>query len=104
EGEPVRVRILRIDEGEMKIGLSSVDEEGQPLPAPAPLPPSEEKAEPVEASAEEAVLSTEASASPVSVEHPEPAAAVEAVEAVEAAGEAETAEAAPKKKRTRKKA
>src|SRR6266550_3469251 len=35
EGEPVSVRILRIDETEMKIGLSGMDEAGQPLPAPA---------------------------------------------------------------------
>ena len=101
EGEPVRVRILRIDEGEMKIGLSSVDEEGQPLPAPAPLPPSEEKAEPVEASAEEAVASTQSSATPVSAEAEAPA---PVAETVEAAADGETAEAPPKKKRTRKKA
>jgi small subunit ribosomal protein S1 len=101
EGEPVRVRVLRIDEGEMKIGLSSVDEEGQPLPAPAPLPPSEEKAEPVEASAEEAVASTQSSATPVSAEAEEPA---PVAETVEAAADGEAAEAAPKKKRTRKKA
>src|SRR6266705_2356942 len=31
EGESVRVRILRIDETEMKIGLSGVDEAGQPI-------------------------------------------------------------------------
>jgi small subunit ribosomal protein S1 len=87
EGEPVRVRILRIDEGEMKIGLSGVDEGGQALPAPAAVAPSAEP-EPaaVSASAEESA--------------PAPA----AVEAGEAPAEAEIEEAAPKKRRTRKKA
>jgi small subunit ribosomal protein S1 len=95
EGEPVRVRILRIDEGEMKIGLSGVDEGGQPLPAPAPVAVAvavaEEPAEAVTAPAEVA--------QPAAVEEP-----VEAVEPVEAAAESGTEEAAPKKRRTRKKA
>ena len=42
EGDPVRARILRIEDADMKVGLSSVDVEGQPQPAPAPLPPSAE--------------------------------------------------------------
>src|SRR6266542_2122640 len=78
EGEPVRVRILRIDEAEMKIGLSGVDEGGQPLAA---------------AAAPESVTP------PVSAETSEttPSAAEPRAEAV---GE----EPAPKKRRTRKKA
>jgi small subunit ribosomal protein S1 len=79
EGEPVRVRILRIDETEMKIGLSGVDEAGQPLAAAAPV---EAAVEPVSAEAADAA----------------PSAAPEV--AAEAAGE----EPAPKKRRTRKKA
>ena len=100
EGEPVRVRILRIDEGEMKIGLSGVDEGGQPLPAPAPA--AQEPAEPVTASAQEA------EAPPAAVQEPAeavaPAEVVAPAEAVEAAVDAGTEEAAPKKRRTRKKA
>jgi small subunit ribosomal protein S1 len=100
EGEPVRVRILRIDEGEMKIGLSGVDEGGQPLPAPARA--AEEPAEPVTASAQEA------EAPPAAVQEPaeaaEPVEAVAQAEAVEAAVDVGTEEAAPKKRRTRKKA
>ena len=80
EGEAVRVRILRIDEAEMKIGLSGMDEAGQPLGAAAP---SEAAAEPVSAEA------TTAEAAPSGT--PEVAA--------EAAGQ----EPAPKKRRTRKK-
>jgi hypothetical protein len=95
EGEPVRVRILRIDEGEMKIGLSGVDEGGQPLPAPAPVPAAataaEEPAEAVAVAAEEAP--------PAGVQEP-----AGSVEPVEAAAESGTEEAAPKKRRTRKKA
>src|SRR6476620_7492111 len=83
EGAPVRVRILRIDEGEMKIGLSGVDEGGQALPAPAPIAPS---AEPEPAA--------------VSASAEEPAPPPEAAEPGEAAAEAETEEAAPKKRRT----
>jgi hypothetical protein len=73
------VRILRIDETEMKIGLSGVDEAGQPLPAAAP---------------------SEAAAEPVSVEAAEAAPTGTPEVATEAAGE----EPAPKKRRTRKKA
>jgi len=79
EGESVRVRILRIDETEMKIGLSGMDEAGQPLAAAAT---SEAAAEPASAEAADAA----------------PSAAPEV--AAEAAGE----EPAPKKRRTRKKA
>jgi small subunit ribosomal protein S1 len=79
EGEPVRVRILRIDETEMKIGLSGVDEAGQPLPAAAP---------------------SEAAPEPVSVETAEAAPSGTPEVAAKAAGE----EPAPKKRRTRKKA
>ena len=81
EGEPVSVRILRIDETEMKIGLSGMDEAGQPLPAPA----RPEAA--VEAAAEIA-------------ETTEPAPAPTPEVAAESAAE----EPAPKKRRTRKKA
>ena len=110
EGEPVRVRILRIDEGEMKIGLSGVDEGGQPLPAAAPT--AEEPALP--AAAEPGTASAQvAEAPPASAEAPPVAPEAEAVapaevvapaEAVEAAVDAGTEEAAPKKRRTRKKA
>ncbi|HVG37012.1 MAG TPA: S1 RNA-binding domain-containing protein, partial [Thermoplasmata archaeon] len=79
EGEPVRVRILRIDETEMKIGLSGVDEAGQPLAAATP---SEAAAEPVSAEAADAAPSG----------------------APEVAAEATGEEPAPKKRRTRKKA
>ena len=90
-----KITILRIDEGEMKIGLSGVDEGGQPLPTPAPAEP----AEPVTASAQEA------EAPPAAVQEPaEPAEAVAHAQAVEAAVDVGTEEAAPKKRRTRKKA
>jgi small subunit ribosomal protein S1 len=98
EGEPVRVRILRIDEGEMKIGLSGVDEGGQPLPAPAPLP----AAAPAAEEPAQAVSAAALEAPPAAVqESAEPA---QPVEPVEAAAESGTEEAAPKKRRTRKKA
>jgi small subunit ribosomal protein S1 len=87
EGAPVRVRILRIDEGEMKIGLSGVDEGGQALPAPAPV-----------------VTTAEAEPAAVSASAEEPAPTPEAAEPGETAAEAEIEEAAPKKRRTRKKA
>jgi transcriptional accessory protein Tex/SPT6 len=87
ESAPVRVRILRIDEGEMKIGLSGVDEAGQALPAPAPV-----------------AATAEAEPAAVSASAEEPAPTPEAAEPGEAAAEAETEEAAPKKRRTRKKA
>ncbi|HEV8231757.1 MAG TPA: S1 RNA-binding domain-containing protein, partial [Thermoanaerobaculia bacterium] len=75
EGDAIRVRILRIDEGEMKIGLSGLDDAGQPLGA----------APPVEAAA------SEATAAPIEAPPPTPA------------ENAET-EPAPKKRRSRKKA
>ncbi|HEU5249921.1 MAG TPA: 30S ribosomal protein S1 [Thermoanaerobaculia bacterium] len=78
EGDPIRVRILRIDEAEMKIGLSGLDEAGQPLGA----------AEPV------------AAAAPSPQAEPEPAVEPAPAES----GESGEAEAAPKKRRTRKKA
>jgi small subunit ribosomal protein S1 len=89
EGETIRVRILRIDEGEMKVGLSGVDEAGQPLPA---APPAEAR---VETAAVEAVETP----APVEAAPPAPAESTEAA----AAGEADDTAAAPKKKRTRKK-
>jgi small subunit ribosomal protein S1 len=78
EGDPIRVRILRIDEGEMKIGLSGVDEGGQPLGAP-------------EASATPAETPSEPEAESASVPQSD-------------AGESVEGEAAPKKRRVRKKA
>src|SRR5437762_1207155 len=81
EGEPVSVRILRIDETEMKIGLSGMDEAGQPLSAPARPEP-----------AVEAAVETGETAEPAPPPTPEVAA--------ESAAE----EPAPKKRRTRKKA
>src|SRR5438874_1617896 len=81
EGEPVSVRILRIDETEMKIGLSGMDEAGQPLSAPARPEP-----------AVEAAVETGETAEPAPPPTPEVAA--------ESAAE----EPAPKKRRTRKQA
>jgi small subunit ribosomal protein S1 len=75
EGDAIRVRILRIDEGEMKIGLSGLDDAGQPLGAAAPM----------EAAA------SEATAAPIEAAPPTPA------------ENAET-EPTPKKRRSRKKA
>jgi small subunit ribosomal protein S1 len=87
EGETIPVRILRIDEQEMKVGLSGVDEAGQPLPA---VPPAEARSEaaPLEAAETAAAVET---APPAPPEVTEPG-----------AGEPEPV-AAPKKKRTRKK-
>ncbi|HEY6065398.1 MAG TPA: S1 RNA-binding domain-containing protein, partial [Thermoanaerobaculia bacterium] len=90
EGDPIRVRILRIDDGEMKIGLSGLDEAGQPLPAAPRETAAEGTAEPVAQAAE---AETPAPAPEVA---PEPAAATVGEEAVEG-------EAAPKKRRARKK-
>ena len=82
EGDPIRVRILRIDDGEMKVGLSGLDDAGQPLGTPeaAAAPPPE--------AAPEAV--------------PEAPAAAAAAATPEAAEVAEV-EDVPKKRRTRKK-
>ncbi|HVE66020.1 MAG TPA: S1 RNA-binding domain-containing protein, partial [Thermoanaerobaculia bacterium] len=101
EGEAVRVRILRIDDGEMKVGLSGLDEAGQALPPATPAA----EGEAVPAARDETAAPAEASAAP------EPAGAVEAApaeaapeaEATPTAGEGDEAAAAPKKKRTRKK-
>ena len=110
EGEPIRVRILRIDEGEMKVGLSGLDDAGQALPPAAPLPEGET------ATASAATESVDASP-PAPAESALTAAPVEASAATEAASPVEAAPSAvefpsaetddtaapPKKKRTRKK-
>jgi small subunit ribosomal protein S1 len=96
EGDPIRVRILRIDEGDMKIGLSGLDDAGQPLGAPDGSALASESAPAVAEAAPEAVAAPEAIEEP-----PAPAPAVaETTPSVEG-GEAESA---PKKRRTRKKA
>ncbi|HSE63103.1 MAG TPA: 30S ribosomal protein S1 [Thermoanaerobaculia bacterium] len=92
EGDAIRVRILRIDDGEMKVGLSGLDDAGQPLGAPeasAAPPP-------------EAVPEAVAEAVPEVVPEAVPEAPVAAAAAPEAAEPAEVEEA-PKKRRTRKK-
>jgi hypothetical protein len=94
EGDPIRVRILRIDDGEMKIGLSGVDEGGQPLEAvPATATAQGMPEAPAETAPEAAapVLAGETEAEPAAAEPSKPAAD---------AGEAESA---PKKRRARKK-
>ena len=92
EGDPVRARILRIEDAEMKVGLSGQNvEAGAPAEAPAATAASE---------------ATEAAGSPEAVaEAPaaEPAGAVAAEAAPEAAPAGEP-EPAVKKKRVRKKA
>ncbi|MEP6800367.1 MAG: S1 RNA-binding domain-containing protein, partial [Acidobacteriota bacterium] len=96
EGDPLRARILRIEDAEMKVGLSGQGvepappaAEGQAQPAPAP-----------EVQASSSQPAPEASAAP-----PPPETSPEAP-AVAAAAPAETVEGegAVKKKRTRKKA
>ena len=92
EGETIRVRILRIDDSEMKVGLSGLDEAGQALPAAAPVAAESEAAKgaaeevpaPVAAAADSRAPGLSEAASP-------------------AASEGEDTAAAPKKKRTRKK-
>jgi predicted RNA-binding protein with RPS1 domain len=85
EGDPVRARILRIDDAEMKVGLSALNVE-PPASAPAPAE-----------SAPEPVASAEAAPEPA------PRAAPEAAPAeTPAEGEAE-GETTAKKKRARKK-
>jgi small subunit ribosomal protein S1 len=88
EGDAIRVRILRIDDGEMKVGLSGLDDAGQPLGAPeaSAAPPPEAVPEAVAEAVPEAV----------------PEAPVAAAAAPEGAEPAEVEEA-PKKRRTRKK-
>ena len=92
EGETIRVRILRIDDSEMKVGLSGLDEAGQALPAAAP----------VAAESEAAPAAPEEVSAPVAAA-PETAAPASAEAASSAAAEGEETAAAPKKKRTRKK-
>jgi small subunit ribosomal protein S1 len=91
EGETIRVRILRIDEAEMKVGLSGMDDAGEALPASEPPSPEGESAP---------VASREASAPVEAAKAPE---AASAVEAPPSPAEADDTAAAPKKKRTRKK-
>ena len=94
EGDPIRVRILRIDDGEMKIGLSGVDEGGQPLEAvPAMAAAQGTPVAPAETAAEAAAP----------VEALETAAEPAAAEPSKQAAEAGEAESAPKKRRARKK-
>jgi small subunit ribosomal protein S1 len=94
EGDPIRVRILRIDDGEMKIGLSGVDEGGQPLEAgPAMAPPQEAPEAPAETAPE--------AAAPAGAR--ETAAETSAAEPSKQAAEAGETESAPKKRRARKK-
>src|SRR5687768_9198672 len=97
EGETVRVRILRIDEGEMKVGLSGLDDAGQPLPRAAAAP-AEGEAATVEGAETSPPVEAAAPSSPP-VEAPEAGAAVEAAPPPEG----DQVAAAPKKKRTRKK-
>jgi small subunit ribosomal protein S1 len=87
EGETIRVRILRIDDSEMKVGLSGLDEAGERLPAAPPAEIPSEAPPAVAAVGEEAPAPVEA--------------AVETVPP--ASDEGEDTAAAPKKKRTRKK-
>ena len=92
EGDPIRVRILRIDEAEMKVGLSGVDEGGQPLEA-APAASAGEAAP--QASAE-----TAAEAGAPAEQPSAPTIETPAAQGGEEGGEGE---AAPKKRRARKK-
>jgi small subunit ribosomal protein S1 len=84
EGDAIRVRILRIDDGEMKVGLSGLDDAGQPLGAP------------------EASAAPPPEAVPEAVPEAIPEAPVAAAAAPEGAEPAQV-EDAPKKRRTRKK-
>jgi small subunit ribosomal protein S1 len=96
EGEAIRVRILRIDDGEMKVGLSGLDDAGQPLGAPeaSAAPPPEAVSEAVSEAVPEAVPEAAPEAVPEA-----PAAAAAAPEGAEPAEVGD----APKKRRTRKK-
>jgi len=94
EGDTIRARILRIDEGEMKIGLSGLDEGGQPLGAAAsPAPAAGE-------------VSADAGTAPPALaqEPPAEAPATAAAAPTETPAAGEEAAAAPKKRRSRKKA
>ena len=99
EGETIRVRILRIDDSEMKVGLSGLDEAGQALPAAAPVA-AESEAAPV---AGEATKGAAGDVPAPVAAAPETAAPAPAEAASPAASEGEDTAAAPKKKRTRKK-
>ena len=92
EGDPIRVRILRIDDAEMKIGLSGLDDAGQPL------------GEPAASAAPGAEVAAEAATEPAAESSAAPATAEASAAPVEATPEAGEGEAAPKKRRTRKKA
>jgi small subunit ribosomal protein S1 len=122
EGDPIRVRILRIDEGEMKVGLSGLDEAGQPLGAPSTAEAAAASDAVTTGAAAGAVTSEAASdaattevasgaaTTEAAVAAPETVAELPATVPAEVApveGETEAApeaEAAPKKRRTRKKA
>ena len=100
EGDPVRVRILRIDDAEMKIGLSALNLEEAAAPAEAP---------PVLAVAEEieAPAPLEAEAAPpaepvLELPPPAPSASTPKPKKVSAAA-SRASEAAPKKKKVTKK-
>ncbi len=104
EGETIQVRILRIDDSEMKVGLSGLDDAGQTLPpgSPAPEPePGEVETAPVET----ALIETSEAAAPVEAAGTSatPADASESAGAANASSEDDETASAPKKKRTRKK-
>jgi small subunit ribosomal protein S1 len=105
EGETIRVRILRIDEGEMKVGLSGLDDAGQPLSPAAPAPAQGEAA-PAESAETAAPVEAVAPSAPPE-DAPEATGAVEAapgaVQAPQGAESEDPAAAPKKKKRTRKK-
>jgi small subunit ribosomal protein S1 len=105
EGETIRVRILRIDEGEMKVGLSGLDDAGQPLSPAAPAPAQGEAAPAESAETAAPVEAVGPSAPPEDA--PEATGAVEAapgaVQAPQGAESEDPAAAPKKKKRTRKK-
>jgi transcriptional accessory protein Tex/SPT6 len=103
EGETIRVRILRIDEGEMKVGLSGLDDAGQPL---SPAAPAQGEAAPAESAETSAPVEAVAPSAPPE-DSPEATGAVEAapgaVQAPQGAESEDPAAAPKKKKRTRKK-
>ena len=110
EGDHVRVRILRIDDAEMKIGLSTLnlDESSAPTSAepaetaaPAAPPPSAPEPEAEASSEAEETAAEEAEAEPAEIEEPEEAPATAPKRAKTSA--ANKTEAASKKKTTRKK-
>ena len=90
EGDPIRARILRIEDAEMKVGLSGQNVEGESASAPAPV----------------AAASAEAGGGAGEAGHTEAEAQAEAhTQAAAAEPVAETgAEPVAKKKRSRKKA